>query len=206
MGACVFETIYVLGIEWAHSNYHVLGSTIISVSYSIGSILLGLVAMFCHDFRTMLRILYAPGVILFSYFWIVPESVRWLLITGQVDRAVKILKRAAKFNRKELSSKTIEVLYSKYSKTNEVSEKENSKENYKNESFVQIFKSKKLCGRFLICCYQWMACYFCYYGLSLYATFIPGAERYIRYLNIQVVFEFCSKLIILIASCVTVSF
>lgn len=158
VGACVFETIYVLGIECVHSRHHVLGSTIISISYSLGSILLGLLAMNIHNFRTLIRILYPPGLIVFAYLWLLPESVRWLLITGRVDRAIKTLKRVARFNGKVLSSKSIEIIRSKYSieaSTNKATEKESGNKRHSlGQLFAKIFKSKKLRARYFICCYQ----------------------------------------------------
>ncbi|KAJ6645839.1 Structural maintenance of chromosomes protein 4 [Pseudolycoriella hygida] len=45
-----------------------------------------------------------------------------------------------------------------------------------------MFKSKVLCLRFLNCCYQWAACCFTYYGLSLSSTSINGANRYISFM------------------------
>lgn len=70
--------------------------------------LLGVAAMYVHDFRILMRIFYIPGLFVFAYFWLVPESTRWLLATGRTDRAIETLKRIARFNRRELSEKTIE--------------------------------------------------------------------------------------------------
>lgn len=183
MAACVFETTYVLGIEWVHSKYRVLGSTIISVSYPLGSMFLGLVAMSVHNFRTLIRVLYPPGLIVFVYIWLMPESIRWLLITGRVDRAISTLQRIAKVNRKDLSEKSIELIKLKYSRkpiTNGASSEENNgNQNQSLSGYVaMIFKSRKLCGRFFICCYLWMACYFSYYGISSYSTHIQGTDKY----------------------------
>lgn len=192
MGASTFEGSYVLSIEWVNSNCRVLGGTIIAVAYSVGEMLLGLVAMFVPDFRTYSRILYTPGLFVIVYFWLVPESVRWLLVAGRIDQAIIILKRTAKVNRKELSEKSIEVLKLQYTKStkenSDSSNKRNGTENHSViQSFCRIFKSRTLCLRFLNCCYQWAACCLGYFGLSLSATHIAGANRYTSFIFVMAI-------------------
>lgn len=158
-GGCIFVGLYVLAIEWMNSKYRVLGAQIITLSFSVGEILFGLLAMYVMDFRLLIRICYIPGLFIFTFFWLVPESVRWLLVTGRVDRAMNILKRIAKVNRKKLSTKSIEMINLRYSKKfstkNGTVDKEDSNEDRSlAQSICAILKSKKLCFRFVICCYQ----------------------------------------------------
>lgn len=148
--------------------------------------------MHIHDFRLLLRITYIPGLFLFINYWLVPESIRWLLVTGRVDRAVTILKRIARVNRKQLSDKSIELIKSKYSielKTKNVTigDGKDGTKHAEAESFFMIFKSKTLFLRFVACSYQWVACCFYYYGISLHATQIPGADRYVSFIIVVAV-------------------
>lgn len=162
----------------------------IGLAHPVGEIIFGFLASYCHDFRLLLRIFYTPGLFLFVYFWLVPESIRWLLVTGRVDRAIKILKRIARVNKKHLSNKSIDILTSKYTDVNAVSGAKNSTNSGKSthhkhsifRSFGTVLKSRTLALRLLICCYQWAACCFCYYGLNLSSTLIPGANRYVGFL------------------------
>lgn len=191
-GTCTYAGMFVLGIELVSSRYRVLSSTLISLSHPIGEIIFGIIAMFIHDFRTLLRISYTPGLFLLVYFFLVPESVRWLLVTGRVDRAIKILKRIARVNKKELSTKSIDLIKSKYTIT--MANRDHCEGNDKDpdtkslfQSFCMIFKSKTLCIRFFICCYHWVTCCFNYYGISLLATQIPGANRYVSFITVVAV-------------------
>lgn len=161
VGTSTYAGSFVLGIELLTTRYRVLGSTIISISHPIGEIIFGLIAMYIHDFRILLRMTYIPGLFVFVNFFLVPESIRWLLVTGRVERAVKSLKRIARVNGKQLSEKSIELIKSKYSielKTKNViveNEKKDADKRAVSESFFMIFKSKTLCLRFFACSYQW---------------------------------------------------
>lgn len=193
-GTSVFGGMYILSIEWVSSKYRVLASTIMAISFPVGEVLLGFAAMYIHNYRYLLRTLYIPGIFIVFYHWLLPESVRWLLIHGHVDRAITILKRTATVNGKTLSEKTIEVIRLHYSQNN--SKKCTSIEKRMNEgggspsivySLISILKSKKLCIRFVISCLIWMTCCYCYYGLSLISTNIPGENRYISFIIVACV-------------------
>lgn len=190
-GTSVFGGMYILSIEWVSSKHRVLGSTIMAISFPFGEIILGFAAMYIHNYRYLLRTLYIPGIFILFYYWLLPESVRWLLHHGHVDRAITILKRTATVNGKMLSEKTIKLIRLRYSQ-NTSSEKCISLDNVMNEdgggspsivhSFLSILNSKKLCIRFVISCFIWMTCCYCYYGLSLISTNIPGKNRYISFI------------------------
>lgn len=110
---------------------------------------------------------------------------RWLLVKGHVERATGILKRTARVNGKELSEKSVEWLKLNYcpeSKKNNLDDLVANDRPSLTQSISTILKSKTLCLRLTICCYQWIVCCFVYYGLSLMATHVPGKNRYISFI------------------------
>lgn len=179
----------MLAIEWVSVRYRALGTTLVVTSFPLGEMLLGIVAMYVHNLRYLLRVIYTPGLFVILYFWLVPESVRWLLITGRVDGAVKVLRRIAKVNGRTLSDKSIEMLHLQYS--TDAKSNANRTEKKDELSIWQQIKlvigSRKLGLRLMNCCYQWITCCFCYYGLSLISTHIPGTDRYTSYIIVQAV-------------------
>lgn len=154
---------------------------IVGCSFPLGELMLACVAMFVHDFRHLIRLLYAPSLLSIVYIWFVPESLRWLLVTGRVDRAIDVLQRTAAGNRKHLCEQSIEMIKKKYSIAANTNESDNAS---MFQSLRYVFKSRTLCLRFLNCCYLWVTCCFCYYGLSLSANSIPGENRYISFIFI----------------------
>lgn len=191
MATSTFAGIYLLSIEWVSTKYRVFGGALVAVSFPLGEILLGFVAMYIHDFRTLIRVLYTPGLAIIIYLWIVPESVRWLLVHGKVDRAIKILQRIASVNGKTLSDKSIESIKMTYSSPISKDKMSHQKDTEKNslpefngkkDKFGMILKSKSLCIRLFSCCYLWMVCCFCYYGLSTFSTHLPSGNRYSNFI------------------------
>lgn len=188
-GTCTFSGIYVLAMEYVSSKYRPIATSLVVTSYPIGEVLLGIIAIYIHNFRYLLRVLYTPGLLVIFYFWLVPESFRWMLITGRVDRAIKVLRRIAKANGRSLSQKSVEMLHLQYSK--EAILKAHEAEQKTKMSLMQqirlVFGSRKLGFRLLNNCYKWVTCCFCYYGLSLISTHIPGVNRYTSYIVVQAV-------------------
>lgn len=140
--------------------------------------------MHFHDIRILLRISYGSGLLLIAYFWIVPESVRWLLATGRIDEAVKVLKRLASASGKSLSKGSIESIHSKYSTVENTGNQDNVENITVCNTFLIIIKSKKLLFRLLIGCYQWIVCCYCYYGLSITSIHI-GSDRYMSFILVS---------------------
>ena len=56
----------------------------------------------------MFQILYSvPGVVFFSYVWLVPESLRWLVSNGRVDESRRLLIKTARINGVSLSEEVL---------------------------------------------------------------------------------------------------
>lgn len=174
-------------IELLSKKYRVLGNTAMFVAFAAGEICLGLVAMYVNDYRIIIRIFAIPGLLIFLYYFIIPESVRWLLATGRIDRAIQTLKQIAKFNGRELSERSIEMVKSQYSGTS-LNKEDKSVENPSMFQLLwSVLKSRKLCLRFLSCCYQFAACTFSYYGLGQSSTQIAGTNRYLSFIAVMAI-------------------
>lgn len=182
-GTCTYMAAFVLGVEWVSSKYRVLSCTVISLFYPVGEIILGLLAMYIPVMRTLLLAVYIPGLIVITYYWLVPESVRWLLITGRVERARELLRKAAKANNKVLSKEAEEIIGEKAAEAQLLKEQESTN----GISIVSIFKSRILIIRWLVCSVCWIICYLAFYGLALSATVIHGdGNKYLSFIVVVI--------------------
>lgn len=181
-GTCTHMAIFLLCVENVSSKHRVLVSILTGLGFGFGSMLLGLLAMYIHDFRYLLRTIYVPSLLVITYFWLIPESVRWLLVTGRVDRAIKTLKGTASANGRQLSDKTIELLKFHYT-SNSTKQKQTTTEKPSfSQSFSLIIKSRKLFVRLLCCCLTWVILCYSSFGLSQLSTQIRGENPYISFI------------------------
>ena len=72
----------------------------IQIPWSIGGLLVGLAAWFVRDWQALQLLLHVPIVGLLA-LGLVPESPRWLVANGHVDRAIKVIRGGAAANRCE---------------------------------------------------------------------------------------------------------
>lgn len=96
---------YTLVLVWAEEfvdpQKRTLVNFLLASFYSLATILLGPVAWASHDWIKFGTAVVAPFFFLYSYYWLVGESPRWLLSVGRVDDAKKIIKEMAIWNKKE---------------------------------------------------------------------------------------------------------
>lgn len=84
-----------------------MSGVVLNYFYSIGEALVGVIAWLSGDWVIVQYAVSAPPLIFALYYWIIPESIRWLLAKGETVKAAKIIKRAAKVNGTKLSDKLI---------------------------------------------------------------------------------------------------
>lgn len=110
VGSTLFPTSFLLAIELVGPKRRVAAATIITIFYSLGEALLGVLAEQFQNWRILLRVLYIPAALQIFFLFILPESVRWLLSQGKEEQAVGILKKAARINRKVLPDSSLKNL------------------------------------------------------------------------------------------------
>lgn len=101
-GNTIFSTAFIIGIELVGPAYRLTAATSYNVCMSLGEIILGIVAWYVNSWRTLLRVLYIPGLIAITYWWIIPESLRWLICMKKFDEIDIILGKMSKQNNRPL--------------------------------------------------------------------------------------------------------
>lgn len=137
--------------------------------------------MTLDHYRPFLLAIYAPALLIVFYFWLVPESVRWLVVTGQYDRALEILNNTAKHNNRQISDRSLEILKSHCQKTELNGECENHDDC---SSYLSIFSHKILIVRLITCSLCWIVVAHLFYGLSVNSTKIAEDEnKYVSFIT-----------------------
>ncbi|XP_064174023.1 solute carrier family 22 member 7a isoform X1 [Anguilla rostrata] len=152
-------TTLALSIEWTDLGHRTFTGTIMGLAWSLGNMLLALLAYCLRAWRPLLLGVTAPCLAAIAAWWWIPESARWLLANGKVDEAHMYLLRCARMNRKHgyASELDTEVL-------KKMVESEASGRVY---SYLDLVKTPKL-RKITICSgIVWFAVAFTYYGISL---------------------------------------
>lgn len=171
---------FVLCVEWVSTKNRVLSSFLVTFIYPFGEIMLGLAAMYFNHYRSFLIFLYVPTLFVISYFWLVPESIRWLVATKRKDRALEILSASAKHNNRTLSEHSVQVIHTLCENEMKVDELKEQR----SESLVDIFRHKVLVLRLIVCSMCWIVVVHIFYGLSLNATKIADDDnKYLSYIT-----------------------
>ncbi|SPP75659.1 organic cation transporter protein [Drosophila guanche] len=182
----VYPLAFIIGVEMVGPRKREMSSIVLNYFYAVGEALLGL-SVFLPNWRQLQLVLSIPPLIFLGYFWIVPESVRWLLARNQREKAGVIIRRAAEVNHRDIS---IELLASfKQQELDMESSCSDSKQKEKKEgsqiwlAVKEVFASHILIFRYVNMLFIWAVNAIVYYGLSLNSTSLSGN----KYLNFTLV-------------------
>ncbi|CAD7005955.1 unnamed protein product [Ceratitis capitata] len=165
----LYSICFIIGIELVGPSKRVFACSIITIFYAIGEMLLAVVAMYYPNWRIILRIFYIPALAMLSYFWVLPESVRWLLSQERETEATDVLKRAAQTNKRRLSDPSLDKLI--LANREKLSTQCGGRFPLR-EAFGKLF------FRIANCSLCWVVTVLVYYGLSLNSVLLGGNKYY----------------------------
>ncbi len=190
-GQTMYSVSFVLLMEITGPKHRVFAGNIMAYSFGVGQLVLCGLAYYLRDWRKIMWALTVYVIPFFTYYWLVPESPRWLLSKDKVRDAKNVLKKISILN------KTYNVYVSSIGKllTKRTKQTANRSENHlknnesivyihsllqeeanklvKNkpsnfaETFTGITKSKILLKRCFILFYIWMVILMVYLGKKI---------------------------------------
>lgn len=168
--AGVYPLAFVLGLEMVGKRKREMAGVVLNYFYSIGEALVGIIAWLDGDWVNLQLWVSAPSLIFICYYWIIPESARWLIAKKLNVKALEVIKRVARENGAELSQNIITEFEKEHEEV-EIDKKESKAEPV---SFRGLLKSRILMARCLILFYIWGTNAFVFYGLSINAINLSG--------------------------------
>ncbi|XP_038208486.1 carcinine transporter-like [Zerene cesonia] len=101
-GMCVdscFILIFILVLEYVGTKYRTwVANLSIAFFFGGGCILLPWIALWVSDWKLLMIVTSSPMIVGFLAPFVVPESARWLVSKGRIDKAMEVLKRFEKIN------------------------------------------------------------------------------------------------------------
>ncbi|XP_074518171.1 solute carrier family 22 member 7-like [Halichoeres trimaculatus] len=152
----------VLCIEWVDIKHRTAVGVLMSLDWSCGTCFLPVIAYFVRDWRYLTAVLTTPLFLAMATWWWLPESARWLISNGKVQRAHFYLSKCAQMNGREqfMADLKPEVL-------SKVILVEDDKRKY---SYLDLFRTPRMKRVALLTGIVWFAVTCTYYGISLNVT------------------------------------
>ncbi|KAM9258892.1 uncharacterized protein RDI95_015100 [Morus bassanus] len=154
-------SIACLVVEWIPTPYRAITVAITGFAYTLGQILLAGVAYTVPHWRWLQLTVSLPFFIFFLYSWWLAESARWLVLSGKAERAVKVLQRVARINRRKEEGEKITVEILRSSMKEELA---GLKSSY---TISDLVRTPVIRHIFFCLSIVWFSISFSYYGLAM---------------------------------------
>ncbi|CAD6992297.1 organic cation transporter protein [Ceratitis capitata] len=169
----VFLVAYVIAMEMVSPKKRLYAGIFLLMFFSVGFMLTAAFAYFIHEWRTLQIAISLPGLLFLAYYWIIPESARWLISSNRKDDAIANIRKAARFNKVHFSEDTINRLLSDELKENcgnsDLKKPTESSPESARSNTVSVFdllRYPNLRRKTLLIFFDWFVNSGTYYGLS----------------------------------------
>ncbi|XP_017791367.1 PREDICTED: organic cation transporter protein-like isoform X1 [Habropoda laboriosa] len=161
-------TSYVICMEIVGTKWRAAITILYQIPFSLGHMSLAGLAFFFRHWQHLQVAITLPSVILLSYWWIVPESPRWLLAFGKQRAACEILQKAANIN--NIRDKDIPEMVRQHCLH------QNSKRSNLDHraSFLDLFRTPNMRVKSLSIFFNWIVCGMGLFGMSQYIGQVGG--------------------------------
>ncbi|KAF0313715.1 Solute carrier family 22 member 3 [Amphibalanus amphitrite] len=145
-----YTAIFVYCMEMVSGRWRIILGMLIQLPFSFGFMSLAGIGYALTDWQHLQVAISAPIVVFFFYYWAVPESPRWLLAAGKVDRATALIESIAEINGREFDP-DIQLVP--------------PHEGRRHVSVIELLRSPSVRYRTLNLWFNWTANVLVYYGL-----------------------------------------
>lgn len=87
---------YVLVVELSGKSFRPYVIGLSEVAFVLGYFTLPIIAYFVREWRYLQLATSVPWLLTLSFYWLIPESPRWLITTGRKQEAIELLTNIAK--------------------------------------------------------------------------------------------------------------
>ncbi|KAF4523823.1 hypothetical protein B566_EDAN008058 [Ephemera danica] len=98
----VYITSCVLGMEMVGPTKRRFATIVMQMFFSFGYLLTAIIAYLVHEWRHLQLVLSLPGLFCLAYWWLLPESPRWLMGQGRIAEAAIVLQEVANDNSSDM--------------------------------------------------------------------------------------------------------
>lgn len=170
-----FVCHYVYILELVGPSYRTMGAKVMDFYWVTGASIMALLAYLIRDWRTLLLVASFPPALFLLLWMVLPESARWLLVRGEVEKAHDVLKTYADKSGVTVDSDSLRGSLTKcYQGEAEV-------ETHKiRHTPLDLLRTPRMRKRTLVLWFNWVVVSLVYFGFLLYISNLAGSP----YLNL----------------------
>lgn len=154
----------ITGVRWRE-----LILVLYQIPFNLGHLTLAGFGYFIRDWHYLQFALSIPSVVLISYYWLVPESPRWLFTVGRVKEASTQLEKAARINKLPTENIHMDLIAFKKTSLVDVGDEQTSKGN-----IWDLFKTPNMRAKSIYMCFNWFVCGLTFFGVAQYVGHAGG--------------------------------
>uniref|UniRef100_A0A1B6IQD5 Major facilitator superfamily (MFS) profile domain-containing protein n=1 Tax=Homalodisca liturata TaxID=320908 RepID=A0A1B6IQD5_9HEMI len=173
----IFQIPFILALEMMGPRYRTFAGMVICMFFAGAMSLLALLGYLLRDWFSLSLATSVPFLLLFSYYWITPESPRWLLSKNRIDEAEVIVQRMAKINRRPIPANFLHQLEAE---SQSLSRARQQVPVSSSATPMDILRHPNIRNKFLILAFDWVANAVVYNGLA-YNTTNLGVSDYLAF-------------------------
>ncbi|KAG6454670.1 organic cation transporter protein [Manduca sexta] len=148
-----FTMMYILVLEYVGPKWRTFVANMsIALFFTLAASLLPWIALWADDWRRFTLITSVPFVLALATPWVVPESARWLVSQGKIDKALIIMKKFQRINKATIPEKVLNDFTESSMKTIKESEAES-----RSYSVLDLFRTPRLRRNATLLIVIWMA-------------------------------------------------
>ncbi|KAG0711091.1 Organic cation transporter protein [Chionoecetes opilio] len=167
----IFLVAYVISMEMVGKRSRTVVGVLAHGFYTIGYFVAALLAWLISSWRWLQVAMTLPALLFIPYYWIIPESARWLIAKGRSQEAQVILMKAAKVNGQEITEDVLEAA---------VKNDTDNKGKAARGNFLDLFRQPRMRLTTLNIFFNWVVNSGVYYGLSLNTSNL-GGDPYLNF-------------------------
>ncbi|KAG8123662.1 putative Solute carrier family 22 member 3-like protein [Naja naja] len=153
-------TSFVLVTELVGSNHRRVVGIVIQMFFTLGVVILPGIAYVIPTWQGIQLVTTLPNFLFLLYYWLIPESPRWLITRKKAKKALQIMQSVAKENGQSLPVHFSEITV--------------SDEEVSNPSLFDLVRTPQMRKFTLILMYAWFTSAVVYQGLVLRLGLIEG--------------------------------
>ncbi|GBP86663.1 Carcinine transporter, partial [Eumeta japonica] len=177
----IYQIPFIISLELVGPNYRSFVTVMTCMFYTTGLILLSGITYLLRDWRTLALATSVPFILYYGYWFVMPESPRWLLMKEKLVEANVILKMIARVNGEEFPEE-----YTLRLQQQLLQQKNNGAKDPKPASVFALCRTPNLRLKTCLITLNWCASEMVYVGLSYYGPSL-GKNQYMSFFLSSVV-------------------